>query len=193
MNSLPAILVTAALTASAALAAEAPSLAKVYDSQLANAEREIVPLAEAMPADKYDFAPTNGEFAGVRTFRQQVTHIATVIYRLAAASEQVASPVDAGKEENGPANITTKEQAVQFLKDAFTYGHKAMLALTPENQTAMLKNPFRPGAEVPRGSIILTMLTHNWDHYGQMVEYARMNGIVPPASRPRPAAAKKKK
>ncbi len=190
MKSLAAIFVAAALTASAAFAAETPSLAQMYDGQLTTAEREIVPLAEALPAGKYDFAPTNGEFTGVRTFRQQVTHIATAMYRLSAAAQQVACPVDMGKEENGPANITTKDQAVQFLKDAFAYAHKAMLATTPENQMAMLKNAFGAG-ERPRASFLTMLLWHNFDHYGQMVEYARMNGIVPPASRPRPAAKKR--
>ena len=189
MRSIPAIFLTAVLAAPA-FTAEAPSLAKVFDGQLAGAEREIVALAEAMPADKYDFAPTHGQFAGVRNFREQVTHIASAMYTLSATAQGQKPSVDPGKDENGPANITTKEQAVQFLKDAFAAGHTAMLTLTPENQLDMVKNPFGSG-ERPRVSLLLTMLSHNFDHYGQMVEYARMNGVIPPASLPRPPAKTK--
>ncbi len=188
MNRFAAFLAPAVLLVSLVFGAEPSPLAKVYDGQLTAAEHEIVPLAEAMPAEKYDFAPTSGTFTGVRTYRQQVTHIAAIIYMLSAASQQEKASVDMGTQENGPASITTKNQAVQFLKGAFISAHKAMLALTPENQMEMVKSPFGRG-ELPRVSLITTLLTHNLDHYGQMVVYARMNGIVPPASQPRPPAA----
>ena len=165
----------------AAFAAEPPTIARLYDSQITGAERDIVPLAEAMPASQYDFAPTAGEFKGVRTFAQQVKHLAAVVYLVSAAARKEAPPVDTGG-ENGPDAAKTKEQIVAFLKASFAYAHKAALALDERNQLEMVKSPFGQG-EMARGAALAVAAWHSFDHYGQMVVYARMNGIVPPASR----------
>jgi uncharacterized damage-inducible protein DinB len=174
---LPAIL----LLSAAAFAADAPTIAKLYDGQLKGVEREVVPLVEAMPADKMNFAPSAGEFKGVRTFAQQAKHVAAVIYMVAAAAQQEKPPVELGS-ENGPDSVQTQDQVVKFLKDSFAYAHKAMLSLTDKNQLDMVKSPFGSG-EMPRVSLAIIAISHTFDHYGQMVVYARMNGIVPPASR----------
>ncbi len=165
----------------AAFAAEPPAIARLYDSQITGAEREIVPLAEAMPAGKYGFAPTSGEFKGVRTFAQQVKHLAAVVYLVAAAAQKEAPPVDTGG-ENGPDSAKTKEQIVAFLKASFAYAHKAAQSLDERNQLEMVKSPFGQG-EMARGAALAIASWHSFDHYGQMVVYARMNGIIPPASR----------
>jgi len=170
----------AAMTAFAADAP--PSVAKIFDGQLMSAEQEIVGLAEAMPADKYTFAPTSGEFKGVRTFGQQATHIATVIYEVSASVLGEKSPVDAGKNENGPASLKTKDEIVKYLKDAFAYGHKANGMLTSQNLMSLVTSAFG-NEKVPRLSMATVAVWHSYDHYGQMVVYARMNGVVPPASR----------
>jgi hypothetical protein len=168
--------------AAAALAAEPPTIAKLYDGQLTSLEREFVPLADAMPADKYNFAPANGEFKGVRTFAQQVKHVAAVIYMVAAAAQQEKPPVDLGG-ENGPESMVGKEQIGQFLKGAFAYAHKATGMLTDKNQLDLVDSPFGSG-QITRVSAASIAVWHSYDHYGQMVVYARMNGIIPPASRP---------
>ena len=167
--------------AAGALAAEPPTIAKVYDSQLTAIESEFVPLADAMPVDKYDFAPSGGEFKGVRTFAQQVKHVASVIYMVAAAAQQEKPPVELGG-ENGPDAVASKEQIMKFLKGSFAYAHKAMGALTTTNQLDLVKSPFGNG-EMSRAGAASIAVWHSFDHYGQMVVYARMNGIVPPASR----------
>jgi uncharacterized damage-inducible protein DinB len=164
----------------AAAAAEAPTVARLYDAQVSSIERDIVPLAEAMPADKYNFAPTQGEFKGVRTFAQQAKHVAAVIYLVAAAAQKEKPPVDTGG-ENGPDAFAGKEQIVKFLKDSFAYAHKAAQSLTEKNQLELVKSPFGEG-EISRGGAVSVVAWHSFDHYGQMVVYARMNGIVPPAS-----------
>jgi hypothetical protein len=163
-------------------AADAPTLAQIYDKNLAGVEGELVPLAEAMPADRYNFAPTAGEFKDVRTFRQQVKHIAAVNYMIGAALLAQKPPVDLGAGENGPDSVTGKEQTVAFLKDSFAYLHKAIQTLTEANQKDMIQSPFG-SSQSPRLAIALIAAGHCFDHYGQMVVYARMNGIVPPASR----------
>ena len=163
-------------------AADTPTIAQIYDRNLAGVEGDLVPLAEAMPANLYNFAPAAGEFKGVRTFRQQAKHIAAVNYMIGAALLEQKPPVDLGAGESGPDSITSKEQTVAFLKDSFAYLHKAMLTLTAANQGGMIQSPFGK-SQSPRIAIALSAASHCFDHYGQMVVYARMNGVVPPASR----------
>src|ERR1051325_672125 len=83
-------------------AADAPTIASIFDDQVSNIEHEIVPLVQAMPADKFGFAPTNGTFQGVRTFAQQAKHVAAVMYMVSAAALDQKPPVDLGTGENGP-------------------------------------------------------------------------------------------
>jgi hypothetical protein len=160
----------------------APTIAKMYDGQIKSAEGEIVALAEAMPAGKYDFAPTAGSFKGVRTFALQVRHIATVNYEVAAAALGEACPVDKGKDENGSNELTTKEQIVKYLKDSFAFSHKAAQSLTAKNEMDLVKSPFGDG-QISRVYAVSCVTWHSFDHYGQMVVYARMNNVVPPASK----------
>ena len=158
------------------------SVSKIFDGQLSMVEHEVVTLAEAMPADKYDFAPTHGEFKGVRTFGQQVGHVAAVMYLVSASALGEKNPSEGGKGENGPASLKTKDDYVNYLKAAIAYSHRAMQSLTSQNLTGMVKSAFGDG-EVPRASMATAAVWHTFDHYGQMVVYARMNGIIPPASR----------
>jgi uncharacterized damage-inducible protein DinB len=166
-------------------AADAPkaSFAKVFDSDLMNADKEIVSLAEAMPADKYSFAPTGGEFTGVRTFGQQMRHIAAVNDEVAAAILGEKSTVDMGKNENGPDSLDNKDAIVKFLKDSFASAHKAIATITAENVLGEVKSPFGGGHPTTRASLATILTWHSFDHYGQAVVYARMNGVVPPASK----------
>jgi len=166
----------------AAFAAEPVSVAKLYDGQLKSVESEFVPLAEAMPADRFDFRPTDGAFKDVRTFAQQIKHTAAVIYMVAAAAQGAKPPVDLGKGEAGPDNLKTKAEIVQFLKDAFAYAHKMTNMLTAQNEMDLVKSPFG-GSDQPRAGLASIAVWHSFDHYGQMVVYARMCGVVPPASR----------
>ena len=162
--------------------AAAPPVSRIFDQQLRMIESEFVPLAEAMPAEKYQFAPSGGEFQGVRTFGQQVSHTAAVMYAVAAAVLGEKNPTEMGKDENGPAALKTKDDMVKYLKDAISYGHKAMNTLTAANLTDMVPSAFG-GNKTPRVNMATVMVWHSFDHYGQTVVYARMNGIVPPASR----------
>ena len=161
--------------------AEHPTLSQIMDHAVGQVESEFVPAADAMPEDKFSFAPTNGEFKGVRTFTEQVKHVAAVNYLIAAAVLEEKPPVELGG-ENGPGSITTKADILKFLKDSFAYSHKAMRSINEKNQTDQIKSPFGDGM-VSRIGIANVALWHPFDHYGQMVVYLRMNGIIPPASR----------
>ena len=90
-------------------------------------------------------------------------------------------PVELGG-ENGPDSISSKADAVKFLKDSFTYMHKALGSIDESNILGQVQSPFGPN-KMTRMSLSLIGISHPFDHYGQMVEYLRMNNIVPPASR----------
>jgi len=160
---------------------EKRSVAQVLNGSVSNMEREFTSAAEAMPEDKFAFAPTSGEFKGVRTFGQQVKHVAAVNYLLGAALLQEKPPVDIG-DESGPASITSKADILKYLKESFAYAHKAIGTINEGNLVGTVKSPFGEGT-VSRLGLATVVATHGFDHYGQMVEYLRMNGIVPPASR----------
>jgi uncharacterized damage-inducible protein DinB len=165
-----------------------PTLPSVLDAQLSVVEFEVVATAQAMPEDKYSFAPTEGNFKGVRTFAQQVKHIATVNNRLFDSITGQAPPAapDEGLTSNGPDTIQTKDQILKYLRDSFAYGHKAIATLNADNALTVL-NDSPVFFLRTKMSLAMFACTHAMDHYGQMVEYLRMNGIVPPMSAPRPS------
>ena len=176
-----------AVFSAVAFAADVPTVGQALDGQFRNADREIIPLAQAMPAEKYNFAPTNGEFQGVRTFAQQVKHMATYIYLLSSTILEEKPPVDIGpasNDFNGPDSLQTKDQIVAYLKGAVAYGHKALASINEKNYMDQVGRA-SGGPKMARVAAGSFMLFHDMDHYGQMVVYLRMNGLVPPASQGR--------
>ena len=143
-------------------------------------EKEFTSAADAMPEDKYSFAPTNGEFKGVRTFGQQVKHVAAVNYVFGSSILGEKPPMDVGG-ENGPDSVKTKAEIMKFLNDSFAYLKKALGSITDKNQLDQVT--VFGEMKMARASVGAFSTAHPFDHYGQMVEYLRMNGIVPPASR----------
>lgn len=170
-----------ALCAAPALfAADGPTSAqKIFDSQLSMVEREFVPLVEAMPADKFNFAPTQGAFTDVRTFAAQAKHAAAVIDLVAATLLGEKTSGD----EKGPDSATSKDAVVKYVKDCFAHAHKALATIDNDNVLQLATDPFDPKGRQTRMSAASIMIWHTFDHYGQMVEYARMNNVIPPASR----------
>jgi uncharacterized damage-inducible protein DinB len=158
----------------------APTVASVLDKELSLVEKEVVSAAEAMPEEKYSFAPTGGEFKGVRTFAEQVRHIGSATNMLFGAF--YGEKADFELAEKGPANVTSKAQIVEYVKAAFAKGHKAIATMTAENAAAKLENPPFGLVDTRLGAASFAC-AHAFDHYGQMVIYLRMNGIIPPASR----------
>jgi len=151
---------------------------------LKSVQTQIVPAADAMPAVKYGFAPTDGEFKGVRTFGQQVKHLAATNHILAAASLGEEPPTGAG-DEMGPETVRTKAEILDYLNGSFEHLARAIDAIGDKNATVK-SSPISPlkGTETTRLALTVEAMIHAFNHYGQMVEYLRMNGIVPPASRP---------
>jgi uncharacterized damage-inducible protein DinB len=159
-----------------------PTIAAILDSEISNVETQIVEVAEAMPEDKYNFSPESlnipgDDYKGVRMFALQVKHVAASNYFIWHRLTGDKLP-DGLNDGNGPENAKTKADIIKFLQDSFVQGHKAAATLTTENmlQTA-------EGSKSTRLHLVIFGVSHAFDHYGQMVEYLRMNGIVPPASR----------
>ena len=162
----------------------APTIASAIDRQVSAYEKLVVEAADAMPEDKFNFTPASLNIPGsaykdVRTFAQLIKHTAAANFRFwtLVAGEKMPENI---KGPNGPDELTTKAQIMQLLKDSFAVGHRAAKSLTPENMLDPLQ--FR-NSTAPRLYMATFAVIHDGDEYGQMVEYLRMNGIVPPASR----------
>ena len=160
----------------------APTIASTVDRAVSGIEKQVTDAAEAMPEDKFNFSPESlnipgADYKGVRTFAGQVKHIAASNYFIWSPVTGDKLP-DGLKDGNGPENLKTKADIMKFLKDSFALGHKAAASLTNENILQPAEN-----SKSPRLFLATFGVAHANDHYGQMVEYLRMNGIVPPASR----------
>ena len=165
-----------------AVTSEQVDPARVYGNMIRTAERAVVGLAEAMPEEKYTFAPAadlfragqGTEFKGVRTFAQQVAHVASSNYEYLQA-------MGLEKDTNIAAieRLKTRAEALQAFKDSFAAAEKAAAAITPQNAFEGMG----PKKLTTRAALASAIAWHTMDHYGQMVMYARMNGIVPPQSR----------
>lgn len=160
----------------------AGSLTPAVERLLKNIENSIIGLANRWPEDKFNFTPESlningGNFKDVRTFAGQVKHLATDNFHIWSAI--TGDPLPPGVHEgdvNGPADMKSKEAIMKFLRDSFALGHKAIATLTEKNAMEMID--FR-GGKLPRLDLAWYALTHDEDHYGQMVVYSRMIGIVP--------------
>jgi uncharacterized damage-inducible protein DinB len=160
------------------------TLSSSVDRDISAVEKQILDVAEAMPEEKFNFTPESlnlpgDDYKGVRSFAVELKHVAASNYFI--WSPLTGDTLPAGlKDGDGPANLKTKADIVSFLKDSFALGHKAAATLTPDN---MLETVGK--GKSTRLHLAEFGVAHAYDHYGQMVEYLRMNGIVPPASRGR--------
>jgi cytochrome c biogenesis protein CcmG/thiol:disulfide interchange protein DsbE len=159
------------------------SIAEALDSWITTAEQHVVPAADAMPEDKYSFAPDRayGEFGGVRTFAQQVKHLAANNYGIAALILG-RKRTDDMADETGPDSVRTKAEIMEYVKGSFAALHEAVATIDEKNVVQPTASPSQ--WQKTRLSFAIDAVAHSYDHYGQLVEYLRMNGIVPPASRP---------
>jgi hypothetical protein len=138
-----------------------------FDDRIDVVEHQVIGVAEAMPEEKYSFVPTAGEFKGVRSFAQQVKHLAAANYQLGARILG-EDPPNGERGEQAPASIVTKADIVKYAKGSFAYLRRAAATIHT--------------APSPQLNFLIDALEHSSNHYGQMVEYLRMNGLVPRAS-----------
>ena len=159
-----------------------PTIAAAVDQEITTIEKQVVDAADAMPEDRFDFSPESlhlpgADYKGVRTFALQVKHVAASNYALWAPLTGDSIPQNF-RGGTGPDAIRTKADVMKFLKDSYVMGHRAAATLTIQN---LLQPP--AGSKSSRLHLATFGVAHAYDHYGQMVEYLRMNGIVPPVSR----------
>src|SRR5215831_212883 len=155
-----------------------PNAKQIFDKQLGASEREVMAVVETMPANRFDFIPKSGAFTYVRTFGVQARHIAFCLNEVATAL--LGEPMLPHTDQEGPRNLTSKEDIVRYLKDAFAHAHKAIDTLTNENLLEQIRDPYVEKLRTTRLDAATIFLSHTWDHYGQIVEYLRMNNLVPP-------------
>jgi hypothetical protein len=156
-----------------------PALSAALRDQWKFVSQEFIAAADAMPEEKYGFAPTNGEFTGVRSFAEQVKHVACANFAFFDELEKKTPPVDC--EHGGPSDARTKAELMNYVGQSFAYGDTVIAKITPLNMLDKIEG--RYATPNTRIGMVMTAVWHSTDHYGQMVEYLRMNGIVPPASR----------
>src|SRR5437867_4384615 len=181
----PAANASGAHDSSQASSSPAPTIASAIDREISIVEKELIDAAEAMPEGKFDFSPEKlnlpgTDYKGVRTFGEQLKHIAASNYLIWSPITGDKTP-DNVNEGKGPENMKAKADIIKFLKDSFAFGHKAVATLNDSN----LVQPIIRNNKPPTSRLFLATFApaHAFDHYGQIVEYLRMNGIIPPASR----------
>jgi len=160
-------------------------------------EYDVRSAAEAMPEDKWEYRPAPGMFksekpqfgsAEVRTFREQVKHVACANFAFAAELDGVKPP--AGCDKEGPSPAHTKAELLTYLRDSFTALTKSLNAISVKNMFDPIEGPYAgPNTRLGLAEICVW---HNADHYGQMAIYLRLNGIVPPSSRNPPPKLQEK-
>lgn len=165
-----------------------PTIGSEVGVRLEAAEREVLQVGDAMPEDRYSFAPTNGEFKGVRTFAQQLKHIGAYNYILCSGIKQEKPPIDPNGDA-GPDNVTKKADILKYVRDSFAYCRQAFGTIDEKNALEPITGG-GGGQRTTRLSLATFAASHPFDHYGQMVVYLRMNGRIPPASLPRQPASR---
>ena len=159
------------------------TMSQALDFWISNTEKEVVSAADAMPEERYSFTPIGAEFIGVRTFAQQVKHLAANNYRMAARI--LGQPATPDQEaETGPDAVRSKAEILAYLRWSFTALHQSAATITSENALSpVFPARVSTATQNTRVQFVVDAIAHSYDHYGQMVEYLRMNGVVPPASR----------
>ena len=155
------------------------SLSDANEIALSGFEETFTMAAKAMPAEKYNFSPASlaipgANFQGVRSFSTQVKHVARANF----VTYQAISGLAPGYDVDGIMALKTKDEILAALAASFAYGHRALETLTQATE----EDPMDFQGLKTKETVAAFALAHDFDHYGQMVEYLRMNGIVPPAS-----------
>ena len=131
----------------------------------------VLGIVEVMPEDKYDFKPT----PAVRTFRETVIHLIGENYTF--FSRVSGDNVGTNARLNA---LKSRDEIVKALRESYDYGAKVWAGLTEDKALEMVEG--RGGQRVQRWSAILGVIQDNMNHYGNLVVYVRLNGLVPPRS-----------
>ena len=159
----------------------APKVSHVLDAWVTTVENTVVPAVAALSEEKFSFAPSTGAFEGVRTFGGQIRHLAAANYQI-GAKILGEEPPHGEHDEEAPNTVRTKAEIMEYLQGSFAYLHHAMAAITED--TFLQPIPGAKGVwQRTRLGLAVDAVAHCYDHYGQIVEYLRLNGVIPPTSR----------
>jgi len=157
-------------------------------------EYEFRSAVEAMPEEKWNYRPAAGMFKDekplygpgeVRTFAEQVKHVACANFMFAAFLDGTKPPEACDK--GGPSPAKTRAELLSYLRESFAALTKSLGAITDKNMYDQVEEKPMPNNRLGVG---ILSIWHVGDHYGQIAIYLRENGIVPPASRPNPPELK---
>lgn len=139
--------------------------------------RKLIAMAEDFPEDKYDFRPVPAQ----RSFAEQLLHAANANYYFTNPAMGLKPPAE---EDPKRANYKTKAAVVEFVKKAFADGAAAIKAKGDKGLNDLMADPFA-NQQVRLSDMAWSLLEHSGEHYGQLVVYYRVSGLVPPESRPK--------
>ena len=140
------------------------------------AKRNMLGAAKVMPEAKYGFKPADT----VRTYGQILAHVAGANYEFCAAARGEKPPF---AEDHFEKTTTAPAAIATALQESMTYCDAAYSALTDVSAVEMINGPFGGGKQ-PRAAALMSNTNHNTEHYGNLVTYLRINGLVPPSSAP---------
>jgi hypothetical protein len=147
-------------------------VAESLDRQYARLEHQLLQIGEVMPEHKYLFRPT----PEVRTFGEQLRHVAAVQFVIGAALLKTKSPLDVGDGDSGPLSMTAKAEVLDYVRGSFAYIRQAIRTVSVNTAVEMIPHPFDPkNTEISELGLIVSYLGHGWEHYGQLVVYKRLN------------------
>jgi hypothetical protein len=171
---------TVAASAQSNTTSQPRTATQAIQDMITGIEKQLTGVAREMPEDKYEFAPTEGAFRGVRNFAKQIKHAAAVHYLVAASI--LGEPITADMSgERGPDSVKTKTDVLKYLEDSFSYLKRAAATVDDKNAFTPIKGVFGSAPDTRMGLIVVAV-SHSSNHYGQVVEYLRMNGLVPPSA-----------
>jgi uncharacterized damage-inducible protein DinB len=171
--------VTAALAlglmSAAPLAQSANPISDGIRSQWNGAKRNLQQSSEMMPEGSYDYRPVDG----VRNFGEILAHVAGANYVFCAAAKGEKAPF---AEDHFEKTAKTRGDIIKATSEAIAYCDAAFTALTDASAAQLVQQPFGQG-QTPRVAVLVGEIGHVNEHYGNLVTYFRINGIVPPSSR----------
>lgn len=171
-------ILTTILAAAMAVPAAAQTANPISDgirSQWSGVKKNIQQSAELMPEATFDYRPVDG----VRTFGEILAHVAGASYAICAAAKGEKTPF---AEDHFEKNAKGRAAITKATTDAIGYCDAVFDALTDATAGQSVQNPFGQAPMTRAGALVL-QIGHDNEHYGNLVTYFRMNGIVPPSSR----------
>lgn len=153
-----------------------PSLASVAKTMNGTIRRNLADAAEEMPASEYSFRPT----PQIRTFGQLIGHVINANFFFCSQAAGEKSPAAANYED-----VIGKAKLVKALDDALAYCDKVYAATTDANfmrPVQVQDGPGAPSSTTVRGPVLMFNIAHNNEHYGNIVVYMRLKGLVPPST-----------